>query len=51
MTETRVTVPDEEPIGIVISRGRRSESTPRFTAYVWGVADDDEPAPAEDPPR
>jgi hypothetical protein len=26
----------EEPIGIVISRGSRTEDAPRFSAYVWG---------------
>jgi hypothetical protein len=26
----------DEPIGIVISRGNRSEEAPRFAAYVWG---------------
>jgi hypothetical protein len=25
-----------EPIGIVISRGSRTEEAPRFSAYVWG---------------
>lgn len=25
-----------EPLGIVISRGTRTEATPRFAAYVWG---------------
>ena len=33
--------PEEEPIGIVISRGARSAQQPRFSAYVWG------PAPTE----
>ncbi len=27
---------DEEPIGIIISRGSRDEAPSRFTAYVWG---------------
>ncbi len=27
---------DDEPVGIVISRGSRDEATPRFSAYVWG---------------
>ncbi|HEX6966447.1 MAG TPA: hypothetical protein VF166_11650 [Gemmatimonadaceae bacterium] len=31
----------EEPIGIVISRGKRDEPPPVYWAYVWG------PAPAE----
>ena len=25
----------DEPVGIVISRGREPETTPRFWAYVW----------------
>ena len=29
---------DQEPIGIVISRGTRAETTPVFRAYVWGPA-------------
>jgi hypothetical protein len=32
---------DQEPIGIIISRGSRQQSAPRFSAYVWG------PAPVE----
>jgi hypothetical protein len=27
---------DDEPIGIIISRGSREEAPSRFTAYVWG---------------
>ncbi len=27
---------EQEPVGIVISRGSRAEATPRFSAYVWG---------------
>lgn len=27
---------EQEPVGIVISRGSRDEAAPRFTAYVWG---------------
>ena len=34
----------QEPIGIVISSGSRSEATPRFWAYVWGpVPEEPEP--------
>lgn len=36
-------LPDQEPIGIVISRGTRDEATPVFSAYVWGPA----PEPSE----
>lgn len=32
---------EQEPVGIVISRGSRDERAPRFLAYVWG------PAPTE----
>ncbi|MDB4905820.1 MAG: hypothetical protein JWO05_604 [Gemmatimonadetes bacterium] len=32
----------QEPMGIVISRGSRVEPTPRFLAYVWGPAPEDE---------
>ena len=35
---------EQEPMGIVISRGSRAEATPRFCAYVWGPA----PEPATD---
>lgn len=28
----------QEPIGIVISRGSRDETAPRFWAFVWGPA-------------
>jgi hypothetical protein len=48
------TVPDirenrtnEEPMGIVISRGSRSETTPRFAAYVWSQVGDGVPAVSE----
>ena len=33
---------DEEPVGIVISRGWEPETTPRFSAYVWAYGPDDE---------
>lgn len=36
MTDFRQTAVEEEPMGIVISRGSRAEGTPRFSAYVWG---------------
>ena len=26
----------EEPLGIIISRGRREEPVPTFSAFVWG---------------
>ncbi len=27
----------EEPIGIIISNGRRDEPIPTFSAFIWGV--------------
>lgn len=32
------TLLDQEPIGIVISRGSRHEHAPMVLAYVWGPA-------------
>lgn len=34
--------PVEEPMGIVISRGKRDEPAPAFRAYVWGPAPEEE---------
>jgi hypothetical protein len=31
-------VEDQEPMGIVISRGSRAEVAPKFLAYVWAQA-------------
>jgi len=35
-------IPFDEPVGIVISRGREPETTPRFWAYVWAPFPGDE---------
>ncbi|MEO7823105.1 MAG: hypothetical protein ABIS15_05815 [Gemmatimonadaceae bacterium] len=35
-----------EPIGIVISRGDRTEPTPVFSAYIWGPVPDIKPEAA-----
>jgi hypothetical protein len=44
MTTKRQGVLEEEPVGIVISRGSRAEPLPRVLAYIWGpVPDGDEP--------
>ena len=32
---------EQEPMGIVISRGSRQEATPMFFAYVWAPAPED----------
>lgn len=37
-----------EPIGIIISRGERSQDVPRFWAYVWGPAPETAPELAPD---
>lgn len=47
MTDIRQTATDEEPIGIVISRGSRDEVAPRFAAYVWGQFAEVPPAQPE----
>jgi hypothetical protein len=35
---------EEEPLGIVISRGSREEPPPTFSLYVWGPASDPDPS-------
>jgi hypothetical protein len=44
MKKTKEIRPQEEPVGIVISRGAREEMRPVFAAYVWGPAPDEEVA-------
>ena len=39
--------PEQEPIGIVISRGSRQEDVPRVFAYVWGPAPETSEEPRE----
>ena len=39
--------PEQEPIGIVISRGSRQEDVPRVFAYVWGPAPETSDEPRE----
>jgi len=41
---------EQEPIGIIISRGSRAEEPPRFSAYVWGPVPGMEPPTAEEKP-
>jgi hypothetical protein len=38
MSEVRQQADQEEPIGIVISRGTRDEAAPRFWAYLYSTA-------------
>lgn len=37
MTDTKQS---DEPIGIVISRGSRTEAEPRLSAYIWGQVEE-----------
>jgi hypothetical protein len=41
MKQIRQTVDVQEPIGIVIADGAKSDVVPRFSAYVWGPAPTD----------
>ena len=43
MTDVGERRTDEEPMGIVISRGSRAESPPRFVAYVWSQVGENTP--------
>ena len=38
MKKQEPTIDQQEPVGIVISRGSRAEPAPRFSAYIWGPA-------------
>ncbi len=42
MKQNSQTTTDNEPIGIVISRGSQVEEPPRFWAYVWGQFEEPE---------
>jgi hypothetical protein len=44
MAKTRPVELEQEPVGIVISRGSRAEQTPKLLAYVWGPAPEPEPS-------
>jgi hypothetical protein len=43
MAESKRKRVNDEPLGIVISRGSREEPPPAFSAYVWGPAPEPEP--------
>lgn len=47
MTDSCHSVLEEEPSGIVISRGSRAEASPRVWAYVWAQAPEIERAPVD----
>jgi hypothetical protein len=36
MKKDRKDISSAEPIGIIISRGDKTEPTPVFSAYIWG---------------
>lgn len=38
MKKVREVIETDEPIGIIISRGDRTETRPVFSAYIWGPA-------------
>jgi hypothetical protein len=38
MKTVREITENDEPIGIIISRGDRTETRPVFSAYIWGPA-------------
>lgn len=40
---------EQEPIGIIISRGSRAEETPRFSSYIWGPVPVPEPVEQRKP--
>jgi hypothetical protein len=39
----RADITEQEPLGIIISRGPRAEDPPRLSAYIWG------PVPVPEP--
>ncbi|HEX9085323.1 MAG TPA: hypothetical protein VF836_11340 [Gemmatimonadaceae bacterium] len=40
MKKDRKETVSSEPLGIIISRGDRTEPTPIFSAYIWGPVPD-----------
>ena len=38
----RIQAPPQEPVGIVIHAGWQDEVAPRFAAFVWGPAPEDD---------
>jgi hypothetical protein len=45
MKKIKEVLENDEPIGIIISRGDRAEQRPIFAAYIWGPA----PEPVTEP--
>lgn len=48
VTTKTITVPADEPIGIIISRGAQDEPAPRVASYEWAPVPD---APVSDTSR
>jgi hypothetical protein len=40
MRKDRKEIGSSEPLGIIISRGDKTEPTPVFSAYIWGPVPD-----------
>ena len=40
MKKDRKEIESSEPLGIIISRGDKTEPTPLFSAYIWGPVPD-----------
>jgi hypothetical protein len=40
MKKDRKEIAPSEPLGIIISRGDKTEPTPLFSAYIWGPVPD-----------
>jgi hypothetical protein len=40
MKKDRKEIVSSEPLGIIISRGDKTEPTPVFSAYIWGPVPD-----------
>lgn len=40
MKKDRKEIVSSEPLGIIISRGDKTEPTPIFSAYIWGPVPD-----------
>jgi hypothetical protein len=43
MKKDRKEIESSEPLGIIISRGDKTEPTPVFAAYIWGPVPDAPP--------
>ncbi len=43
MKKDRKETESSEPLGIIISRGDRTEPTPMFSAYIWGPVPEQTP--------